>query len=91
MWQQRLSYRETFIIGSAFADVEVPIDLDKCISSIRPDNTIHASITNNAVETIILNQESMRNNPYVYLSVNKRNEKREQQSRYVFILVQKNK
>ena len=47
------------IIKPVFTDAEVPLDLDKCTNSIPADKTIHISITNNAIETIILNNCSL--------------------------------
>ena len=64
-----------FIIGSVFADVEVNLDLDTCINNMPSDKTIHISVTNNAVETTILNQVSMHDNPFIYMSVDKGNKK----------------
>ena len=44
------------VIGNVFANAGVELDMEKLIDNIPSDKTIHTCVTNNAVDTIILNQ-----------------------------------
>ena len=61
------------VIGSVFVNAGVELDMDKLIESMPSDKTIHTSVTNIDVDAIILNQQSIINNPRVYLLVDKGN------------------
>ena len=61
------------VIGSVFVNAGVELDMDKLIESMPSDKTIHTSVTNITVDAIILNQQSIINNPRVYLLVDKGN------------------
>ena len=63
------------VIGSVFVNAGVELDMDKLIESMPSSKTIHTSVTNIAVDAIILNQQSIINNPRVYLLVDKGNKK----------------
>ena len=63
------------VIGSVFVNAGVELDMDKLIESMPSDKTIYTSVTNTAVDAIILNQQSIINNPRVYLLVDKGNKK----------------
>ena len=63
------------VIGSVFVNAGVELDMDKLIESMPSDKTIHTSVTNITVDAIILNQQSIINNPRVYLLVDKGNKK----------------
>ena len=63
------------IIGITFTSAELKLAIDKCIDSIPSDKPIHTSVTNNTIDTILLNQQSIIENLYVYLSVDKGNKK----------------
>ena len=58
-----------------FVNAGVELDMDKLIESMPSDKTIYTSVTNTAVDAIILNQQSIINNPRVYLLVDKGNKK----------------
>ena len=64
-----------FIIGSLFANASVPINSELLISSQPSDNTLQRLVEHNHVHNILLVQDSIRKNKYVYISAEKGNKK----------------
>ena len=64
-----------FIIGSVFANGNIPIDSNLLVNSQPSRNTIQQLVEQNAVDTILLTQESTRKNPFIYVSSDKGNKK----------------
>ena len=70
-----LSTAVPFIIGSLFVNAGVPINTESLVNSQPSDNTVQRLVEKSAVNTIILVQESLRRNQYVYISADKGNKK----------------
>ena len=64
-----------FIIGSVFANGNIPIDSNLLVNSQPSRNTIQQLVEQNKVDTILLTQESIRKNPFIYVSSDKGNKK----------------
>ena len=70
-----LSTAVPFIIGSLFVNAGVPINTESLVNSQPSDNTVQRLVEKSAVNTILLVQESLRRNQYVYISADKGNKK----------------
>ena len=64
-----------FAVYSVFANAGVHIDPDKLISAMPSHKHIQNMVCQNAIDTILLTQESIRANPRVYVSTDKGNKK----------------
>ena len=64
-----------FIIGSVFTNGNIPIDSNLLVNSQPLRNTIQRLAEQNVFDTILLTQESIRKNPFIYVSSDKGNKK----------------
>ena len=62
-----------FVISSVFEDAGVPLDNEKLINALPSPQTLRHVITETAVDTVLLTQQSLQTNPCVYLSCDKGN------------------
>ena len=63
------------IISSVLIDAAIPFDFEKLIQSQPSPNHLKSLITTNAIETMMLTQESYAKNPNIYISCDKGNKK----------------
>ena len=64
-----------FVVGNIFQNAGVPIDTTKIVMSSPSKEKIRKCVTENAVDTILLIQASLKMNNHVYISSDKGNKK----------------
>ena len=70
-----LSTAIQFIIGSLFANASVPINSKLLVRSQPSDNTLHRLVEQNDAQTVLLVQDNIHTNNYMYISADKGNKK----------------
>ena len=63
------------LLSSFFQNAGITVDADKIVSSLPSDDSIKQAVTEYAVDTAILMQASILENPHVYLACDKGNKK----------------
>ena len=70
-----LSTAIPFVVGSVFANAGININQEKLIDSQPNRNKIHDFVTENAISTVLLTEDSISKNPHVFISADKGNKK----------------
>lgn len=65
-----------FIVGSTLANSGIEINSEKLVNSLPLHNKIKRMVEQKVIKTVLLTQNSIRTNHYVYVSADKGNKKR---------------
>ena len=64
-----------FAITSVFENAGIPVNILKLVGSLPNRDTIRKCVTGNAVDTVLLTQDSVQVNRHAYVSSDKGNQK----------------
>ena len=65
----------SFVIGALFSNAGISIDLDNLVDSAPCKDKIRNCVTENAIDTVLLTQDSVQKNSHIYISSDKGNKK----------------